>query len=122
MAASQFAFVKSGTVAFEVAAAGTPMLITYKINRFSAWWLKRIITTKYVNLINILSRKEVIPELLQEQATPLMLASCANSILSGPELQNAQKAGINNALSKLVPDNGNDPSMIAAKKILSLLS
>ncbi|MEK6745723.1 MAG: lipid-A-disaccharide synthase [Pseudomonadota bacterium] len=122
MAASQFAFVKSGTVAFEVAAAGTPMLITYKINKFSAWWLKRIITTKYVNLINILSRKEVIPELLQEQATPLMLASCANSILSRSELQNAQKAGISSALNKLVPEDGNNPSMIAAKKILSLLS
>lgn len=122
MSASQFAFVKSGTVAFEVASSGTPMLITYKINKFSAWWLKRIITTKYVNLINILSRKEVIPELLQEQATPLMLASCANAILSTPDLQNAQKTAIGSALKRLLPENNSDPSMLAATKILSLLS
>jgi lipid-A-disaccharide synthase len=122
MAASHFAFVKSGTVAFEVASAGTPMLITYKINKFSALWLKMIITTKYVNLINILSRKEVIPELLQEHATPLMLASCANTILLTSSLQNAQKTAIDNALKRLLPENGDDPSMLAATKILSLLS
>lgn len=122
MAASQFAFVKSGTVAFEVAGSGTPMLITYKINSFTAWWLKNIITTKYVNLINILSRKEVIPELLQELATPLMLASCASTLLSTPEMQTAQEIGINNALKRLIPENGDDPSMLAARKIISLLS
>lgn len=122
MAASQFAFVKSGTVAFEVAGSGAPMLITYKINSFSAWWLKTLITTKYVNLINILSRKEIIPELLQEHATPLMLASCADSLISMPERQQEQKSGINSALKRLIPENGDDPSMLATRKILSLLS
>lgn len=122
MAASQFAFVKSGTVAFEVAGSGAPMLITYRINSFTAWWLRTLITTKYVNLINILSRREVIPELLQEQATPLMLASCADSILASFERQQEQKNGINSALKKLLPENGDDPSVLAARKIISLLS
>lgn len=119
--ASQFAFVKSGTVAFEVAVAGVPMLVTYRMNKFSVWWLRRIITIRYVNLINILLKKEVIPELLQEYSTPLMLASCANTMLAMPYLQQDQKANIHSAIKKLIPEHGGRPSDIAAKKILSLL-
>ncbi len=122
MAASQFALVKSGTVAFEVALAGIPMLITYRMNRFSVWWLRRMITTKYVNLINILLKKEVIPELLQENSEPIMLASCANAMLSNADFREKQKKEIGSALNMLVPANGEKPSDIAAKKILSLLS
>ncbi len=122
MAASDFAFVKSGTVAFEVAMAHTPMLITYKMNAISVWLLKLMITTKYVNLINILLKKEAIPELLQEHATPMMLASCANTLLSNPDLQQKQQESIKEALDRLVPPGGQNPSDIAAKKILSLLS
>jgi len=122
IAASNFAFVKSGTVAFEVALAKVPMLITYKMNSISVWLLKLMITTKYVNLINILLKKEAIPELLQEHSTPMMLASCANSLLSSPELQQKQRDSIKEALGRLVPPGIEKPSDIAAKKILSLLS
>jgi lipid-A-disaccharide synthase len=122
MAASNFAFVKSGTVAFEVALAGVPMLVTYKMNAVSVWLLKRVIITKYVNLINILLNKETIPELLQEHCAPMMLASCANSLLSNPDLQQNQQESVKTALGRLVPPGDEKPSDIAAKKILSLLS
>lgn len=122
MAASNFAFVKSGTVAFEVALAGVPMLVAYKMNAISVWLLKRVIITKYVNLINILLNKEAIPELLQEHCAPMMLASCANSLLSNPDLQQEQLQAAKTALNRLVPPGEEKPSDIAAKKILSLLS
>ncbi len=121
IAASTFAFVKSGTVAFEVAKAGIPMLITYHVNKISAWILRRMLLTKYANLINILQKKEVIPELLQENSNPLMLASCANTILKYPELKKAQKVGVEEAISQLYPEKDTIPSDIAARKILSLL-
>lgn len=122
IAASCFAFVKSGTVTFEVAMAGVPMLVTYRMNMLSVWWLRRIITTKYANLMNTLLKKEAIPELLQEHSTPLMLASCANTLLKYPKLQQQQKENINKALEQLKPKGGILPSDIAANKILSLLS
>lgn len=122
LAASQFAFVKSGTVALEVAMAGVPMLITYRMNMFSVWWLRRMIITKYANLINILVKKEVIPELLQECSEPIMLASCASALLSYPDLQRRQREGIRTALKLLVPEGEVLPSDIAVDKILSLLS
>lgn len=121
MAASQFAFVKSGTVALEAAMANVPMLVTYKVNSLSAWWLRRMITTKYANLINVLLGKEIIPELLQENASPITLASCASTILRYKEMNYKQKEAINQALKLLLPESDELPSDIAATKILSLL-
>lgn len=121
IAASKFAIVKSGTVAFEVAMAGVPMLVTYKMNRFTAYWLRRMIKTKYANLLNIILGKEAIPELLQERCTPIMLASAANTILSIPEIAERQKANIKTAMQKLMPQNGTKPSDEAARVVLGLL-
>lgn len=128
IAASNFAIVKSGTVSFEVAKAGVPMLISYRINKISAWLLRKILlikflnVTKYVNIINILLKKEAVPELLQEHCHPLILASCANYILRTPEKQNRQKHNIEVALKQLIPESGELPSNIAADKILSFFS
>jgi len=66
---SDFAFVKSGTVALEVAALGVPHLIFYKINPLSYWLIRRMIKIKYANLINISADREIIPELIQEKFT-----------------------------------------------------
>ena len=121
IAASNFALVKSGTVAFEVAMAGVPMLITYRINAISAWFLRKIIKTKFANLINILTGKEVIPELLQERCSPLLLASCANTMLAIPEIGKRQLSNIQEAMHQLTPANGKKPSEEAARVVLSLL-
>ena len=121
MAASHFAFVKSGTVAFEVAMAGVPMLITYRMNAFSVWYLRRMIRTKFVNLINILLKREVIPELLQELCTPLALASCASTLMAIPALQAHQRQHMRAGLERLLPGDGKKPSEVAANSLLALL-
>lgn len=121
MAASIFAFVKSGTVAFEVAMAGVPMLVTYRMNTFSVWYLRRMIRTKYVNLVNILLKREAIPELLQELCTPLALASCASTLLMSPQLQRNQRESVRTALGRLLPKEGGNPSDAAAKALLAVI-
>lgn len=121
IAASNFAIVKSGTVAFEVAMAGVPMLVTYRMNRFSVWWLRRMIKTKYVNLMNIIMNREIIPELLQEQCRPMLLASCASTLLALPEIRRRQLANVKTAIHKLMPASGKKPSDEAARVIISLL-
>lgn len=122
IAASQLAIVKSGTVALEVAMAGTPMIVAYKVNPISAWALKRIALTRYVNLINILLDKEVIPELLQQLCTPPAIAAAAAQLLSSPEAQEAQKNEAQKALSMLVPAGDQTPSQRAAQVILQMVA
>jgi lipid-A-disaccharide synthase len=118
IAASNLAIVKSGTVTLEVAMSQTPMVVAYRVNPVSAWMMRRMMTTKYANLVNILLKKEAIPELLQENCTPLMIANAASQLLLYPELQTQQKLEAAAALKQLYP--GRPPSDAAAEKILEL--
>ncbi|NBX02809.1 MAG: lipid-A-disaccharide synthase [Alphaproteobacteria bacterium] len=121
MAACDFAIVKSGTVALEVAMAGIPMVITYRVHPISAWMFRRIRITKFANLVNILLKREVIPELLQELCNPLMLASAAASLYGNAENKAAQTTAAREALNMLIPPLL-PPSHIAAQTILKLSS
>ena len=118
IAASNFAIVKSGTVALEVAMAGVPMVVTYKVHPLSAWYLRRKILIKSANLVNILEGKEIIPELLQELCNPLMIATACTELLSDPARQADQKQAEKNALDKLLLPDGERPSDKAAHVIL----
>jgi len=120
IAAANLALVKSGTVALEVAMAGVPMLVAYRVNPISAWFFKRISLIKYANLVNILEGKEIIPELLQELCTPLLVANAAANLLSSTEHQRRQKEQAAAALKRLLPLNGERPSDIAARTVLGV--
>jgi lipid-A-disaccharide synthase len=74
LGAADVALVKSGTATLEAALIKRPMVITYRIARFSHWLMKRMAYLPYVGLPNILSGRFVVPELLQDQATPENLA------------------------------------------------
>lgn len=122
MAAANLAIVKSGTVALEVAKNKTPMVVSYRVNPLSAWMVKRMSLTRYVNLINILLKRQAIPELLQEHCTPFMIAQAAEHILSNPNVQQSQIDATSEALARLVPEDDRLPSDIAASTILHILS
>ncbi|MFW0777398.1 MAG: lipid-A-disaccharide synthase [Rickettsiales bacterium] len=119
-AASQLALVKSGTVALEVAKAGVPMIVTYRVNPISAYMLKRIILTKFANLINIILDREAIPELLQEHCNPEEIAAAAIELLNSPERQEKQKSSCTEALNQLKSPDNNGSSSMAAQIILNL--
>ena len=121
IAASQIAIVKSGTVALEVAMANIPMIVTYRIHPLSAWYVRRTLQIKYANLINILQGQEVIPELLQELCTPIMIASASAALLADLAHQEKQKSNEKIALNTLLPTDKTLPSDKAAKVILELL-
>ena len=121
-AASQGAIVKSGTVALEVAKAGVPMVIAYKVNPISAWMLRRIIQTRYVNLLNIIAEKEIFPELLQELCTPLSIADSLYRIMTDETLATTQKIESSRALSQLAAPASGSSSARAAEVVMSYLS
>jgi lipid-A-disaccharide synthase len=66
--------VASGTATLEAALIKRPMVITYKMAP-SSWWIgKRLVKSPYVGLPNILAGRFVVPEILQDAATPENLA------------------------------------------------
>jgi len=118
-AASQGAIVKSGTVALEVAKAGIPMVVPYKVNPISAYLLRRVALTRFVNLVNILAGKEVFPELLQELCTPHSIADSLYGLMTNESLSTAQKTEASAALLKLIAPNNILPSDAAANVVLA---
>jgi len=120
LAASDVALAKSGTGTFEPAIAEVPMVIAYKVNPFSAWMLRRMIKIKYVNLLNIIMEREIIPELLQKNCTPEKLSDQISDLLLNEEKREEQLEGVKEALVRLGYGGKQSPSEKAARMILDL--
>ena len=76
LAAADIALIKSGTSTLEAALMKCPMVITYRVSAVSAWLMRRKGRgyLPYIGLPNILAGEFIVPELLQEDATPENLA------------------------------------------------
>ena len=74
LAACDLALVASGTATLEAALFKKPMVITYRMSKGSGEKMLRQAYLPYVGLPNILAGRFVVPELLQDEATPEALA------------------------------------------------
>jgi len=117
-AAAEAGLIKSGTSSLEMAVAGVPHLVAYKVNPITAAILRRLVRVPYVSLVNLLSERLVVPELLQQDATPGALAETLHRLLTQPEAVAAQRAGFAALLDKLRPPDGK-PSTAAASAVLA---
>lgn len=85
---SRAALAASGTVSLELAAAGLPMVMAYKVNPLTGFLIRRMVKVKYACLVNLLLDEEVVPERLQGDCTPPQLAAALEPFLkeNGHEL------------------------------------
>jgi lipid-A-disaccharide synthase len=79
------ALAASGTVALELALAGAPTAICYKVSALTAFVAKRLVKIRYISLPNLLLDREVFPELILERANAAELGALGVSWLSNPE-------------------------------------
>ncbi len=75
LAACNVALVASGTATLETALYKRPMVIAYHMNRLSYWLMRGRNLQPWIGLPNILCREFVVPELIQDAATPQALAA-----------------------------------------------
>lgn len=113
-AAADAAIAKSGTVTLELALTNTPMVVMYKVHPMSAWLMRRMMLTQYVTLVNILEEREVIPELLQEEATAERILRELRTLLSKEHVRQMQLKAFDIALRKLGLGAARTPSEKAA--------
>jgi len=119
-AAADTALAASGTVALELAMAGLSSVIAYKLNALTGWLAKRLLKTPYVNLINIILRREAVPELLQHNCTADNLAREVARLLGDERARGAQRAAAREALEHLGL-GGPPPGARAAEVVLSYI-
>ena len=81
MTAADVVLAASGTVTLEAALLKRPMVISYRVTRLSAWIMRRKGYLPYVGLPNILAGEFIVPEFLQEEATPDNLAQALGNLI-----------------------------------------
>ena len=116
---SIFAIVKSGTVSLEVCKNNIPSLIIYKMNFFNYLLAKSLLNIKFVNMVNIINNKEVIPELIQKECNSEEIYRAVNYLLKKPDLIKNQLFEINKTLNEIKSSTSSTDQ--ASKVVLSYL-
>jgi lipid-A-disaccharide synthase len=87
MGAADAAIVASGTASLELAILGTPAVILYKVNTLT-WELgRRLVYVTHLGLPNIIAGKPIVPELLQGDVRPRLIAEETAGILTDGSLR-----------------------------------
>ena len=120
-AAADAALAASGTVSTELAIHGTPMVVGYRADALTAFWARRVVTTKYASIINVMADKFLIPEFIQEDCTAENMARALTLLLTDETAAKRQRLGFENALNDLALD-GTPAARLAAEQISSWIS
>jgi len=83
-----FLVVTSGTATLETAFVGTPFIIVYKTSAISYEIGKRIVKINKIGLPNIVLRKDVVPELIQNEVNAERISEEIKSVLNSPTKYN----------------------------------
>ncbi|MBQ7908033.1 MAG: lipid-A-disaccharide synthase [Elusimicrobiaceae bacterium] len=86
-----FLLACSGTATLENALLGVPMLVAYKMFWPTYQIAKMVIKVKHISLVNILAKKEVVKEFIQDKASPQILAQEVIGMFQNPQKLQAQR-------------------------------
>jgi lipid-A-disaccharide synthase len=120
MQAATLALACSGTVSTELALAGCPMVIAYKVEPLTFWIYKRISTLKHVTMFNIMADKRIAPEFIQHEATVDNLVNSVDERLANKALRDNQIAEQFNVLDAMGRGQ-RPPAEKAAQAVLEFL-
>ncbi|MCM2972309.1 lipid-A-disaccharide synthase [Larsenimonas suaedae] len=87
MTAADAVLLTSGTAALEAMLCHRPMVVAYRHSNASHWLAKRLVKTPWISLPNLIAQKALVPELIQDQATPERLAETLWPLLSDSQQQ-----------------------------------
>ena len=120
MKAADVALATSGTVSTEIAMAGTPMVIAYKIDNLSYRLMKPLVTAKYFTMLNLAADEEVAKECIQFEATPDFITPHVERLLTDKAAAKAQAERQTQAL-EILGRGGPNPSELAADAVIDVL-
>lgn len=118
--ASAAAMAASGTVALELAIAGVPHVIGYKVSPLTAMLVRKFLHIQFVNLSNIMLGREVVPELLQEQCVPGNICRYMKEFLAQGDLYERQMQGFDK-VREILGLGEQTPSENACDAVLKLI-
>jgi lipid-A-disaccharide synthase len=122
LAACDVTLIASGTATLEAALFKRPMVIAYRMGWLSWWIMRRKQLQPWVGLPNILCRDFVVPELIQDRATPQALADAVLLWFDDLDHQPAKMAALQQQFVTLHHSLRRDTSTLAADAIEKILA
>ena len=117
MAAADVLLLASGTVALEALLLKKPMVVAYRLAPLTFKILSWLVKTPWISLPNLLAQKLLVPELLQEQATPETLSAAIMNYFDNPE----QAIALSETFAQMHIELKRDASARAAEAIARLI-
>jgi len=87
IAAADLALTKSGTANLEIALLNVPQVVVYRVNPITYWIARHLLgfSIPFMSPANLVQMREIVPEFLQEQATPDNIVNQAMDLLLNPD-------------------------------------
>jgi lipid-A-disaccharide synthase len=121
LASSQAAVVASGTATLEAALAGTPFVMVYRLTPLT-WLLgRRLVEVPFFCIVNLIAGREVVPELVQRDFTPVNVAARIERVLADGLERRQMLDGLREVQAKLSVAAGASASVTAAREILKII-
>lgn len=117
MTAADAVLLASGTATLEAMLLKRPMVITYRLGRLSWWVAKLVVKVPFAGLPNLLAGRPVVPEFLQNEATPENLGGALLRFLEDP----GKAAALTEEFKRIHATLRNDADERAADAALGLL-
>lgn len=118
MACADFLIIASGTATLEAAMLGVPFLIVYLTDRLTYFLARRLVKIPYIGLVNVIAKRFVVPEFIQDKAQPEALAESSLSFLRDPDYAGSIRKELQNVCQPLCRKG---VSQRAAKEVLKFL-
>ncbi|MCZ0926231.1 lipid-A-disaccharide synthase [Halomonas janggokensis] len=103
MVASDAVLLASGTAALEAMLCHRAMVVAYKMAPVTHWLAKRLVKTSWVSLPNLIAQQSIVPELIQDDASPEAIAEQLSALLTddaGRHALEARFASMHQALQR----------------------
>jgi len=119
-AASDVALACSGTVTTQLACAGVPSVVSYRLNGLTYFVAKRLYKPSYISIVNIAANEALMPEFIQGEVTGENLSAAVTEYLNAPDLR---KAASNKLISQTdtMKGKGGSASERAALTVLDVI-
>ena len=116
---SNIVMVCSGTATLETAIMQKPMVVLYKVSLLTSLMLRPIIKIPHISLVNVVAGKRVVPEFIQSNARPELIANEVSGLLNDKNRMEKMQDELDKVKEKLGMSGA---SFRAAKEILALIN
>lgn len=108
----------SGTASFEVAIAGTPLVVVYRMSAFSWALARRLVRVPFAAMANLTAGRRIVPELLQGDCSPERIAAEVGALLEDADRRDRMRADLLGLRERFGPPGAYDR---AAERVLAHL-